>query len=66
MMNSDTSKSKWKVIYYEGFNYKSPITREMFVAADSYLFAIIEALHILGPEFCFSNPLKGIISVEKI
>ena len=66
MMNSDTSKSKWKVTYYDGFDYDSPITREMFVTADSYLFAIIEALYILGPEFCFSNPLKGIISVEKI
>lgn len=66
MMNSDTSKSKWKVIYYKEFEQGSPITKEMFVTADSYLFAIIEALHILGPEFCFSNPLKGIISVEKI
>lgn len=68
MMRLDTLKNstiRWKVTYFDEFINNVPVHKVTYVYADTYTWAVVEALHELGPDFLENSPDKGILSIEK-
>lgn len=68
MMKQDTLKSnsiRWKVTYFDEFLNNVPVRKITYVHADTYTWAVVEALHKLGPDFLENSALKGILVIEK-
>ena len=69
MMRLDTSNPnspRWKVTYFDEFINNTPVRKVTYVYADTYTWAVVEALHKLGSDFLENSPSKGILSIEKV